>query len=983
MRRITYEGRRSGEAYFAPDDRALVFQSEREPGNPFFQIYVMDLTTGDVNRVSPGTGKTTCAFFQPGSDRVLFASTHLDPRAKDKQKAEYEKRASGHASRYGWDYDPAMDIFTARRDGRDLVRLTDAEGYDAEGAFSPDGRRIVFCSLRDAYPADRLDADARRRLEVDPAYFGEIYVMNADGSGQTRLTDWPGYDGGPFFSPDGRRIVWRHFQEDGMIADVWTMRPDGTDRHRVTDFASMCWAPFFHPSGRYLIFTTNRHGFENFELYIVDAEGEHEPVRVTNTPGFDGLPSFSHDGRQLVWTSTRGGDNSQLYLADWDHEAALAAIAASPPRRPATGAGTLEREATRALPDPVRSPDSSVQDDPVDPRFAPAGRLPRGRRLARGRRARPPASSPEITADDACAIVRELADDRYEGRLTGTSAERRAARWIEARMRRAGIEPRGEHGWEQAFPFTSGVKIDRRHNALEVTVGGRTLRFEVQRDYQPLAFSENAETEGDVVFVGYGLKTPEEGADAYDSYAGIDVEGKVALVLRYAPEDVDSDRRAQLNRYAGLRYKAMLAREHGAVAMLVAIGPRSPNAGELTPIRFDQALAGSGIPVFAVSGDVLAMLFEAAPMPIEDVQKGLDEENPHVQGAFALPGVHVHLRAALRRTTSKGHNVIGWIPPGEDAGDDAPIVVLGAHYDHLGHGTSGSLARSGEEGMIHNGADDNASGVAAVLEIAEALADARRADPHGFPAGFVVAAWSGEELGLLGSNWWVEHPTVALERVRACLNFDMVGRLRDNRLVLQGVGSADSWRRLIERRNVAAGFDLVLQNDPYLPTDVVAFYNHEIPVMSFFTGSHEDYHRPTDDADRIDCEGIARIAAFARALAGDVAAGRTELAWKRVERPKGEASTRAAMRVYLGTIPDYAASDVEGVRLAGVRSGGPAELGGLRGGDVIVRFAGHQIRNIYDYTYALDAVKPGDPVEVVVRRGDELVTLTVTPQTRK
>ena len=223
---------------------------------------------------------------------MLFASTHLDPGAKAKQQAEIEYRVTGKERRFTWDYDEHYDIFSAQRDGSKLKQLTSSIGYDAEGAYSPDGAKIVFCSLRDAYPLDKLSPEERKQFEKDPAYFGEIYIMNADGSDQKRLTNSPGYDGGPFFSPDGERVIWRHFQDNGMLADVYTMRLDGLDMRRLTDFASMSWAPYFHPSGEYVIFHSNKFGFANCELFIVDGRGEKEPVRITFTDKFDGSACF-------------------------------------------------------------------------------------------------------------------------------------------------------------------------------------------------------------------------------------------------------------------------------------------------------------------------------------------------------------------------------------------------------------------------------------------------------------------------------------------------------------------------------------------------------------------------------------------------------------------------------------------------------------------------------------------------------------------
>ncbi len=248
IRRLTVEGKRAGEGYWSPDGTRIVFQSEREPGNPFYQIYTLNLSTGDSQRISPGLGKTTCAFFRPGTDEIEFASTHADPKSKQWQDEELAFRASGKERRYSWDYDPEMDIYSYNEKTKALKRLTNARGYDAEGSYSPDGQWLVFSSMRDAYNRP-LNEREKKQLEENPSYFAEIYIMRADGSDQRRLTNVPGYDGGPFFTHDGSRIVWRRFDEQGLIADVWTMKPDGSDQRQITDFGSMSWAPYEHPSG--------------------------------------------------------------------------------------------------------------------------------------------------------------------------------------------------------------------------------------------------------------------------------------------------------------------------------------------------------------------------------------------------------------------------------------------------------------------------------------------------------------------------------------------------------------------------------------------------------------------------------------------------------------------------------------------------------------------------------------------------------------
>jgi Tol biopolymer transport system component len=311
---LTVDGKRAGEGYWSPDGKKLVFQSERDPANPFYQIFVLDFTTGETKRISPGVGKTTCAFFRPGSSEIMFGSTHLDPKSQQYQKEELDFRASGKQRRYAWDYDAAMDIFAYDEKTGAMKQLTTAKGYDAEGGYSPDGQWIVFSSMRDAYNRT-LSAAEQKQLELDASYFAEVYIMKADGSGQKRLTDWAGYDGGTFFTKDGR-IVWRHFEENGLVANVWTMKMDGTDKRQITDFGAMSWAPYEHPSGEYFLFASNKLGFENFEVFMVDKDGAKEPVRITYTDRGGGV-----------------GSAGQIYLAQWNHEAAMAALKAAPPRK--------------------------------------------------------------------------------------------------------------------------------------------------------------------------------------------------------------------------------------------------------------------------------------------------------------------------------------------------------------------------------------------------------------------------------------------------------------------------------------------------------------------------------------------------------------------------------------------------------------------------------------------------------------------------
>ena len=934
VRQLTFEGRRSGEGYFSADGSRLIFQSERETGNPFYQIYTLDFETGDSARVSPGHGKTTCAFFHPGGGRVLFGSTHHDPQAKAKQKVELDFRASGKERRYSWDYDETMDIFTANVNGSGLRRLTTARGYDAEAGYSPDGSRIVFASTRSAY-TDGLSDEEKKLREVDLSYFGEIYIMNVDGSGQTRLTRTPGYDGGPFFSPDGSRIVWRRFNKSGAVAEIHTMKPDGSDIRKITNFKSMSWAPYFHPSGDYIIFASNKLGFTNFELYLVDTLGQHQPVRVTERAGFDGLPVFSPDGTRLCWTSNATPEKqSQLFLANWDHRGALAALSQAP-----------ERIASQTE------------------------------------------LSPDVSIDNLKKHVAYLASDELEGRRTGSKGIRKAADYIRQHLTKVGLQPIGseQDSFNHTFEFTGGVELLKPENKMILRGHtGEDQIFELDKDFRPLAFSANGGVEGEVVFTGYGLTKPGELGVGYNSYGGLDVKDKIVMVLRYVPEDISIDRRQELNRYAGLRYKALIARNNGAKALLVVTGPNSPNPGSLAKLSFDSSMAGAGIPVISISGKVGNSLVQFYGKSLKQLQSSLDKENPHAVHGLSLPGIVLSIKTSLKRIRQKDNNLVAVLPPNSQAPTNisTEYVMLGAHYDHLGRGETGGFGVKGEEGMVHNGADDNASGVAALLEMAFSLAKHREARPEKFQRGVIFSFWSGEELGLIGSARYAAKPTVNLSNVIAYLNFDMVGRLRDNKLTLQGVGSSSAWKKLIERRNVLAGFDLTLQQDPYLPTDTTSFYPKGIPVLAWFSGSHKEYHRPSDDTATLNFEGLERITKFAGNMVRDLARGGDRPDYLKVEK-SNQGGDRDAIRVYLGTIPDYASEDVKGVLLTGVRGGGPADKAGLKGGDVIVHFAGRDITNIYDYTYALDAVKVGEPVGIEVLRKGKRMKLSIIPATRK
>ena len=571
--------------------------------------------------------------------------------------------------------------------------------------------------------------------------------------------------------------------------------------------------------------------------------------------------------------------------------------------------------------------------------------------------------------------VQTLASEKFEGRMAGSAGERLAADYIARELTRIGARPLpGAADMFHTFEFTAGT----RDGGTTVTIqaGGKTTTFAAPQA-QALSFSDTGEISGEVVFAGYGLVVPESQNFGYDSYVGLDVKDKIVVVLRYFPEDADLRTRTILARYSDLRYKAMAARQRGAKALLVLTGPRSPNAGNTVPMTFDTALAGSGILAASINGDAGRAIFAAAPeRNIEDAQKAMDTGNPHASG-FAIPNVTVTVKAAVEREKQIGRNVVAYLPAsGAATGVEKPWIAIGAHYDHLGRGGSGnSLAGKDESGRIHHGADDNASGTAAVLAIGEALANEPRR------RNILLGFWSAEEIGLIGSAAFANTPPVAVDQLAAYLNFDMVGRMVDNKLTVQATGTSPVWNRVLEQANVAAGFDLVLQPDPYQPTDVATFNGVNVPSLSFFTSTHTDYHRPGDTADKINYEDLDRVADFAAAIVRRISDTPEAPQFTKVQQ-QSETGSRAGVRVFTGTIPDYA-TNVKGLLLGGVIGGGPAEQAGLQKGDVVIEIAGQTITNIYDYTYALELLKVGEPVKSVYMRGSERRETTMTPGARK
>lgn len=922
-RQLTFGGRRSGEGYFDKDGDFLVFQSERQKDNPFYQIYLMNLKTGETRRISNGVGKTTCSWIHPSNKKILYASTHLDSKSRLKQKEEIDFRKSGKQKRYSWDFDENFDLFEASPSGKVLKRLTKIKGYDAEGSYSPNGKYIAFASNRHGYLKGNSQKFSQR-MKKDPSYGMEIYIMNSDGTNVRRLTNYDGYDGGPFFSPDGESITWRRFSEDGHTAEVYTMNIDGSNQKQITSLKSMSWAPFYHPSGDYIVFTTNIHGYRNFELYAVDTEGKMPPVRVTNMPGFDGLPVFSPDGLSLSWSRKDQSGESQIYIGQWNDEKI--------------------RKALNLPPAPLQFQHLK----------------------------------PQISVADSQKIVQYLASSELKGRSTGSPEEKVYMNQLKNIFIEMGLSPGGAGGqWFQSFDFIKAVKASKEKNKFSISESGSKTSQELGVSWTPVGSSANGTfSVKDLIFAGYGIVAPADGEIAqYDSYSGsIDVNGKWVVILRDIPNGVSAKVRSHFFRYSRADYKIAMAKQRGAKGIIFISGPKTKSSNELMSLSYDRASGQHEVPVVSMTRKALSLLL-LDTIDLEDKQEKLDTGKE--QNVEAWKSNPFGITVQLEKQVAQGQNLLAKL----NVNNRSRFLLLGAHGDHLGMGrSSSSLMSSESKDQIHHGADDNASGVAGVIEVAHYLSQRHKMKKVKLRQNVKFVIWSGEELGNLGSSSYIKSLKKDTKNISAYINMDMIGRLEKS-VSIQGIGSSPDWDQLLEYMSIENELAVKPQSDPYLPTDAMSLYMAGVPIINFFTGAHEDYHKPTDVASKVNYQGLVQIAGYVEQLAEKVASRKKKLTYQKVKQTNS--GTRGGFRIFLGTIPDYTQEGVKGVRLQGVIKGGPAEAAGLRSGDVIVEFSAQPVKSMYDYVYSLQVAKPGSPTTITVLRAGKEVELAITPRLKE
>jgi Tol biopolymer transport system component len=888
LRQLTFGGE-NAEAYWSFDGRELILQA-RPATASCDRIFRMkpDADPPTPVPVSSGKGATTCSYFLPGNQEVIFASTHLGGDACPPRP--------DHSQGYVWALYDSYDIFRANADGSNVRRLTDTPGYDAEGTVCAKDGSIVFTSVRDG--------------DID------LYRMDADGKNVKRLTNTPGYDGGAFFNADCTKIVWRASRpkpgkelEDyqRLLAqklvrptklELYVANADGSEPMQITYLDAASFAPFWHPSGRRILFASNYgdpKGRE-FDLWGIDVDGTNLE-RVTYAKGFDGFPMFSPDGKYLAFSSNRatppGSHDTNVFVARWLD---------TPPKR-----------------------------------------------------------AEELPADRIMTDIRWLADPERGGRGVGTPGLAASGEYIEKRYRELGLAPAGESGgYRQAFSVTTGLKVG---DDTSLKVGAKAIDRDAM---MPAAISASGEVQGDVVLAGHGIRDKDLGID---EYAKLDVKGKIVAVRRFVPHGDKFEGQGAERRFGALDYKAWVAREAGAKALIIVDAPekpkdaakdwKPPDEASFPPLHA-RGYGDAGLPVLLVKRAAFA-----------DALDKLAKKQR----------VKAELKVTLERTKEDAFNVVARLTSPAPAQERLPgVVVLGAHYDHLGMGGRDSLAP--EKNEPHVGADDNASGTAALLEVARALS-VRRSE---LKRDVVFASFSGEEAGVLGSTHFTRTPPapLAMPDVVAMINMDMVGRLRENKTTVLGASTAEEWESLVQPACARARIDCATSGDGYGPSDQTAFYAAGVPVLHFFTGAHSDYHKPSDTADRINGAGAAQIAQVVADLAASTSRREQKLSFHKVAAPLPQGDTRS-FNASLGTIPDYAGppNGQKGVLLAGVRPGGAAETGGLRRGDILVRLGKHEIGSVEDLMYVLNASKPGERVTATALRDGKELKVDVTFQESK
>tara|TARA_Y100001968_G_scaffold282942_1_gene281174 strand:- start:17 stop:1792 length:1776 start_codon:yes stop_codon:yes gene_type:complete len=559
-------------------------------------------------------------------------------------------------------------------------------------------------------------------------------------------------------------------------------------------------------------------------------------------------------------------------------------------------------------------------------------------------------NNPEILSTEISGHIKFLSADDREGRYPGTKGSQEAIDYIVDELNDSGVLPAGTDKYLQYFSFVKDIKPDGLN---EIRFNNKT--YNINTDFMPLEFSSNASFSADVAFTGYGFSIKD--SVEWDDYKSIDVKDRWVAILMGSP---DGDHpHSKYADHLPIRKKAMLAKDNDAKGVLFI---SKSDSDEFIPLRYDSNSKNMDIPIVQISRKFANDLLN------DSLEFFQDEINSDLFPKSFLLNKNIDSKISLKKETIQIPNIIGMIP-GNHESHKNEYIVIGAHFDHLGYGGQNSGSLAPDEQSIHNGADDNASGIAGVLEIAEKL----KANQFALNRSILFMGYNAEEQGLLGSKYYVNNPTVPLNNIVTMINMDMIGRMSNNKITVGGTGTSSAFDSILN--NVEKNHDLLITKSPegFGPSDHSSFYINDIPVLFFFTGAHNDYHKPSDDWTQINVESEKKILDMIYDIIIEI--DQLEIKPPFTEAgPKGPSQSRTSFKVTFGIIPSYS-SDAIGLEIDGARQGGPAQQAGMKKGDIIIKIGGKNISNIYDYMYRLSELKSGESVEVTVQRGNKELKL--------
>jgi len=566
----------------------------------------------------------------------------------------------------------------------------------------------------------------------------------------------------------------------------------------------------------------------------------------------------------------------------------------------------------------------------------------------------------EITKEEIYEHIKYLASDKLEGRYPGSTGGTLAMDYLSKEFQTYGLTPFGDSSYIQPFDMITDLRLGEE-NSLVISMKDKSTQYKTEKDWMPLSYSSSGKMSGYLMFVGYGITAPDLN---YDDYKGMLVEGKIVVIMTNSPTSNSKDNK--FSSYESIYKKIIRARDNKAAGVIVISDPTSDD--NMPKLVYSLASKSSGIPVIKVKREYFENIFKDLKFDLKKVQENIDKNlKPE---SFALTNYTANVSVSLEQVKARTGNVLGYIE-GSDPVLKNEVIVIGGHYDHLGWGGENSLYE-GKEKKIHYGADDNASGTTGVLEIAQKFASNKTASKRSI----LFMCFTGEEEGLIGSAYFTNSKLFGKLNIVSMINMDMIGRMENDKLVINGTGTSSDWVKNLDGINKNYNFTMSYIPDGFGPSDQSSFYAKNIPVLFFFTGLHTDYHKPADTYDKINTTGEEKVARYVYDLVYEIANADKKPEFTKVAESNEKKQETGPVKVYVGTIPDFSSNE-EGYKISGVKEGSPAEKGGIMAGDLMIKFGTKEVKNIYDYTAALGDYKPGDEVEIIVKRNNETITCKV------